>query len=272
MNLKSVFLAISNILLSSCNHVFYQPNNYFYSDPEKLHVEYENLEWKNSEGLNLQVLLMLSKNKPKGSILHLHGNAQNRSSHYYYSYWLTEYGYQVYVPDYRGYGSSEGKPTRKGLLDDVKFFIDEVCKQAHKPVFLFAQSLGGSVAIPALVAKTPNCIQGVIIESPFASYRRIAREKLSEHWISWLFQYPFSYLVSDEESPIDYIGELKIPTLFIHGTADSIVPYQHSVDLYQHSGAKEKELWTIQDGRHIAVFALKDSPYKTKLVDWISKR
>jgi fermentation-respiration switch protein FrsA (DUF1100 family) len=278
MRFKSVSLGFFNVLalmaLNSCNHLFYYPDTLFYSDPKDLGVEYENLIWKNPEGLELQVLHMFSKKPVLGSVLHLHGNAQNRSSHFHFSYWLTQEGYDVYVPDYRGYGGSKGKPSRVGLVEDAKFFIREVCRKSARPVFIFGQSLGGALAIPALVQvifeSGSSCVSGMVIESSFASYRRMAREKLGSFWLSWVFQYPLSFLVSDNESPIDVVKDLKIPILFIHGTADPVVPYQHSKDLFEASGSVSKEFWTVEKGRHTPAF-VGENTYKERLLRWLSQ-
>lgn len=271
---KCVFLCSSSFVfffLTSCNHLFYHPDNYPYADPAHGNVKYNNLLWENSEKMKLQVLDLLPAESEIGSIVHLHGNAQNRSSHFLYSYWLTDYGYRVYVPDYRGYGGSEGKASRVGLVDDSRFFIKEACESTKKPVFVFGQSLGGALAIPALEHES-SCVCALIVESSFSSYRRIARQKLASFWLSWFFQYPLSFLVSDNESPIDYVQNVKIPTLFIHGTEDKIVPIAFGKELYERSGSSEKEFWTVEGAHHTPAFGDDQSPYRTKLVEWLKKQ
>lgn len=275
--MKYAFLNICKYLLlvlamTSCNHLFYYPDTYFYADPANLKVKYNNLVWTNSEGLKLQVLEMLPEGEEKATVLHLHGNAQNRSSHFQFSYWLTKFGYRVIVPDYRGYGGSEGKPSRDGLLEDGKFFLKQSCGLTQKPVFLFGQSLGGAVAIPALVQSKDARVCGLIIESSFPSYRRIARQKLDSFWLTWPFQYLLSFLVGDSESPIDYASKVSIPSLFIYGTADAVVPYEFGKELYDAVGSSEKELWTIPNAGHTPAFAELQSPYQQKLADWLVKQ
>lgn len=270
LNICKLFFLV--FTMASCNHLFYYPDSYFYAEPADLGVKYKNLIWKTSEGVHLQVLEMLPQGKEIGTVLHLHGNAQNRSSHFHFSYWLTEFGYRVFVPDYRGYGGSDGKPTREGLLEDGKFLIEKTSKVGRKPVFIFGQSLGGAIAIPALAQMKSPSVCALIIESTFSSYRRIARQKLGSFWLSWPLQYPLSFLIGDSESPIDYVGNVRIPTLFIHGTEDNVVPYEFGKALFDKSGSINKEMWTVPNAGHTPAFAYIESPYKQKLTEWLAKQ
>ena len=42
--------------------------------------------------------------QPKGTVLFLHGNAQNISAHIAAVHWLPKAGYNLLLLDYRGYG------------------------------------------------------------------------------------------------------------------------------------------------------------------------
>ena len=259
---------------ASCNHLFYYPDAYYYDDPARENVLYENLVWTNPENLKLQVLEMFPSSAyehERGTIVHLHGNAQNRSSHYHFSYWLTNHGYRVFVPDYRGYGGSEGKPSREGLVSDAQFFIRTVCERVQGPVYVFGQSLGGAVAVPALAKMNSSCIRGLIIESSFSSYRAIARDKLASFWLSWLFQYPLSFLVSDDASPVDYAGAVSVPTLMIHGEADPVVPIDFGKKLYNAFVVPDKDFWTVPHGGHTSGFVSEAGPFKERLVEWLER-
>ena len=48
------------------------------------------------------------------TILFLHGNAENISTHIGSVFWLPARGFNVFMPDYRGYGASEGAPSLAG--------------------------------------------------------------------------------------------------------------------------------------------------------------
>ena len=46
------------------------------------------------------------------------------------------------------------------------------------------------------------------------------------------------------------IKEIKVPSLIIHGEADTLVPLENARDLYRHLGTKEKELLVIPTATH----------------------
>ncbi len=267
------FLSLGILLLTfSCNHLFYYPDNHVYFSPERVKVAHKDLLWKSNKGISYQVLELEASTPETATLIHLHGNAENRSSHFLYSSWLTQHGYRVLVPDYQGYGGSEGTPTRRGLVEDVQFFIDKTCASTKNPVFLFGQSLGGAIAIPALAQLSSNCICGLIIESSFSSYRRLARQKLGSLWLTWILQYPLSYLISDNESPAEYVSKIDVPTLVIHGDDDPVVPYMFGKEIFDNLATKDKELWVVPKGSHTPAFQAPDSIYKRKLVEWLAQK
>ena len=267
--IRVILGSISFYLFISCNHVFYQATDKVYSNPKMVGIKYKSLELKTRDNEFLQAWELYKEDiKEKGTILHFHGNAENRTSHYLFVSWLVNYGYRVIVFDYRGYYDSSGTPSRKGLLEDGKTLVNFVCNTQKKPVFIIAQSLGGAVVVPALTKLKKHCVCSLVLESSFSSYRKIAREKLASFFLTWPFQYPLSYLVTDTFSPIDYIDKLKIPILLIHGKKDKIVSYEHSKRLYDEVKSKEKVFWTLEKGHHTSAFISSKSPYRKKLVKY----
>ena len=131
----------------NCNNLFYYPDKINYSSPSHLNINYDTLTVKTADNEELHVWKLFGKQE-QGVIIQFHGNAQNLTSHYLSVAWLTDHGFSVYTFDYRGYGKSSGKPTRKGLVQDGQAIIEYVCRETKKPVFIIGQSLGGAVAAP----------------------------------------------------------------------------------------------------------------------------
>jgi uncharacterized protein len=177
------------------------------------------------------------------------------------------------LPDYRGYGNSGGVPSLKGSIDDIESALMYVLQRKSvdpNRVVVFAQSLGGSMTTYA-IAQSPNQknIRALIIEAAFSSYRGIAQEKLSQFWLTWPVQWPLSFIVDDEYSPIKYINSINgLPKLFIHGDADRVVPVHHGQTLYEAASAP-KDLWVVHDGRHID--AMRRKEYQERLVEFLSR-
>jgi pimeloyl-ACP methyl ester carboxylesterase len=253
--------------------LFYYPDAVLYFDPSKSDLKYQQKQIETPDGEKIVMWNFdpLDPTEEKGTILHFHGNAQNMSSHVFFVIWLIEHGYRVIAFDYRGYGGSTGTPDREGLVIDGRTVIEEVCRSTKSPLFIIAQSLGGAVAVPALAKSKPNCACALILDSTFASYRDMARDMLDRFFLTWPFQYPLSFLISEDESPLDYVNQISMPILMIHGDQDPIVPIEEGLKLYQSMTNSSKEFWTVQDGGHTSAFA-EESPYIEKMIGYLDQR
>jgi fermentation-respiration switch protein FrsA (DUF1100 family) len=268
---KSIILFGLLSICSSCNHLFYQPDQALYYHPSSLGLAYRDYGIQNKAGMSLRILELYPKVglKEKGTVLHFHGNAQNRTAHLSYTYWLTQRGYRVLIPDYRGYGESQGSPTRAGVLEDGKLFLDHACQVSQGPVFLLGQSLGGAVALSTVLQKPVSCLTALIIDSSFASYRGIARDRLGSFWLTWAFQYPLSFLITDDLSPLPYLKTIILPTLVIHGVEDPVVPPIFGQEIYDRLGSPKKDLWLLPGLGHTE--ALMHPQYQDGLIQWIDQ-
>lgn len=236
----------------SCNHLFYYPDNIEYLKPDKFGLKYEQISLPSGDETLHMWKISGNRVETPGKVLHFHGNAQNLSSHFLFSAWLARFGYDVYIFDYRGYGRSTGEPSRKGLVDDGIAALRHVAARDDKDLFVLAQSLGGAVAVPAmaLAGSAAEKVRLLTIDSSFPSYRALAREKLSSFWLTWPFQWPFSFFVSDDYSAAEYIGTLRVPLLIVHGTKDRVVPFEMGKELFRLAPGPDKEFWEIKDKPH----------------------
>ena len=78
----------------------------------------ENVFFKTSDGLALHGWFLKARDA-RGTVLVLHGNAENISTHASGVLWLVPEGFNVFIFDYRGYGRSEGRPTVAGVHKDA---------------------------------------------------------------------------------------------------------------------------------------------------------
>jgi len=114
-------------------------------------------------------------------VIHFHGNAQNMSAHFGFVSWLPAQGFNLFVFDYRGYGTSAGKADREGVFEDSLAALDYIAARPGVDRNRFAgagQSLGGANAIAVVGSRPHSGIRAVVIESAFSSYREIVRDKL----------------------------------------------------------------------------------------------
>src|SRR5919201_69027 len=106
--LIALFAAAS---LTGCTPVFFQPSGTLYATPGLYGLDYQPVELQAGDGTKLFAWFMPARGAPKATVLYLHGNAENISTHFANVAWMPAAGFNVLALDYRGYGGSAGKPT-----------------------------------------------------------------------------------------------------------------------------------------------------------------
>jgi alpha-beta hydrolase superfamily lysophospholipase len=266
------FLALLTVV-SGCGSLFFYPKKQLYVNPLALQFSPQDVYFKSSDNTQLHGWLF-SPPDSKGLILVLHGNAENLSTHVNSVLWLVKEGYSVFIFDYRGYGRSEGKPDIAPVHRDadaaLKFALT-LSEANNRKIVVLGQSVGGAIAVYT-VAHSPekDRIAALIIDSAFSSYRKIAREKLGGFFLTWPFQYPLSFLVSDSYSPVRCLKEVSpVSLLILHGENDPVVPIHHGKILYEAATEPKEFLQTPEPG-HVMSFA--DSGVRQHVLEFIAKQ
>jgi uncharacterized protein len=271
-SVKSLVLFVAaSLLLSGCTGLFFKPGKVMSVLPEVQQRRPEDVYFKSPDGITLHGWYFRAQEE-KGSILVCHGNVENMSTHVKLDLWLIDAGYNLFIFDYRGYGTSEGTAEVGGIHRDAEAALEVLLftlpRARQDDVIVFGKSLGGSVAA-YLVAHSPNKnrVRALVLDSPFSSYRSIAREKIANSVIGWPVQYPLSYLVNDDYSAVDAIARVSpIPLMLVHGMHDTIVPGHHSRILFD-AARQPKELHELDLPGH--VLAQADAGTRRKLLDFL---
>ncbi len=270
--MRNFFLAAVFCLLQSCTFLFFHPTQEIMLTPEELGLAYKDIVLTTPDGLRLHawdIPAILPEGTPsKGTILFLHGNAENISTHTFGMLWLVLGGYDLFALDYRGYGRSEGTPDLEGMETDINTALKYLTEHKSGKLFVLGQSLGGSLAVAALAASPyRDDVSGLVADSAFSSTRRIAQEKVADVWFLRPFQYPLSLLV-EENAPDERVKLLSMPKFFVTTAEDNVVPPHHTRFLYENASVP-KEIVIAPKGGHIHAFG--DAEVRRRLMDFFEQ-
>jgi hypothetical protein len=259
------------LAISGCTAVFFQPHRFLVATPDKLGLAYQDVRFRASDGVELFGWFLPAKGPALGTILQLHGNAENISTHFASLAWMPARGFNVFIFDYRGYGASEGEPSLEGVQLDIDAAMTTLLARGDidkDRIVIYGQSLGGALAA-YYVAHSPHRgrIRALILESTFSDYIDIAQEKFTDHWVTWPFQWIPLLSVDDRFSPLPAMAKISpIPLLILHGDQDRVVPVHHAQRLYD-AAREPKQLWIVPGAGHIQT--MRDPAQRDRLVAYL---
>jgi pimeloyl-ACP methyl ester carboxylesterase len=175
-----------------------------------------------ADGTRIQVLELAAEARGAPMVVHFHDNTQTASEALGFARALRSRGFGVVLVEYRGYGDAAGSPSEEALYADAETVLAWLSQRGfvRERVVLSGRSLGTGVA--AEMAKRAHGAALVLI-APFTSIPAIV-----ERAVPWA---PARLLVADAFDTGDKAGEIRVPTLVIHGDADEVVPFEHGLAL-----------------------------------------
>jgi uncharacterized protein len=126
-------------------------------------------------------------------------------------------GLNVLIPDYVGYGMSDGSPSERGCQTTADTVFDYLVSQRGvdpQQIIAAGWSLGGAVAIDLA---SRRAVGGLIAFSTFTSTNDMARTIFPLKLPRWFFVHRFESLRK--------IRTIACPILLGHGRLDSLVPF-----------------------------------------------
>ncbi len=162
----------------------------------------------------------------RGAAIYFHGNAGHLGDRGAVAAALSNLGLDVLLPDYRGYGASEGKPSEEGLYADARaayrWLVDEQRVDPQRLVPL-GNSLGSSVAAELAVSRP---VAGVVLLGPFTDTVAIAR-----HRLAWLPDWYLDWLHNRFDT-LDRASRIEVPTFVGAAEEDEVIPPGQSREVF----------------------------------------
>jgi len=229
--------------------------------PDAADILYEDIYIDAPDGVTVHGWKLFADDKTAGTIVFFHGNGDNVSTQLPNTFWLAKEGYDLYVFDYRGYGQSQGEVNLDVIISDMDLMLGYVAGQLpdDEKMIVMGHSLGASMSIYSVAHSAyRDKIEALITVEAFSDYHHVTQDMLSKSWLFWLFQWPLSFTVSNEYSPLDSIGLISpIPVAIIHSESDEMIEMYHAEELFD--AANVPKSFILIDSNHNNVFVTKDN-------------
>lgn len=208
--------------------------------PVTLGSEFEEYFMEGTDGGSIHALHIKAE-ASRGCVLYFHGNTGGISRWGAIAEELTTFGFDVFLPDYRGYGKSRGPRTEEILYSDALMCYNKV--KEHYPesrICIYGRSLGSGIASWLAGRSQPGA---VVLETPYNNLIEVARHHSRIIPVKFFLRFTFRNDI--------HLKATKAPVLIAHGTKDKIVPYKSGLRLYQGVKATVRaEMLTIPGGHH----------------------
>ncbi|MGA1601702.1 MAG: alpha/beta hydrolase [Prochlorothrix sp.] len=183
---------------------------------------------------------------PGPVVLFFHGNTGTLADNLHRVAGFHQLGLDVVLFDYRGYGHSTPTPPREDwVYADADAVVEYLVQQRQvdpRQMLVYGHSLGGAIAVD-MAARSPYCFAGLVVEGSFTSMLAMA------HFAQKFTYLPLSWVLWQRFDTLAKVPQLRIPVLFVHGTADRTVPAEMSERLY-HAAPEPKSLALIPEVDH----------------------
>ncbi|MBN2575496.1 MAG: alpha/beta fold hydrolase [Deltaproteobacteria bacterium] len=209
-----------------------------------------------ADGIVLKGWRFRAAGERRGTIVYLHGSADNRASVAGVAKRYVPRGYDVLAYDSRAHGDSTGDACTYGYFEkrDLAKAIDSLKVPSAAVI---GTSLGAAVALQA-AAEDPR-IARVVAISTFSDLRTVASERAPFFASAGNIREAIAIteqqagFVVDEVSPVKAAARLSVPVLLVHGAVDHETPPAHSERVYQALKGPKRLLLLAKSGHAVGL-------------------
>jgi uncharacterized protein len=199
-----------------------------------------------------------SLQKPKGVVFFFHGNRFNVEHYSTYAPYFTKHGYEVWMPDYPGYGRSSGE-MEMGILNQLATQVYTMARTQYAPneIVVYGKSLGTGIA--SYLASVRDC-RHLLLETPYYSLSSLTQ--------SYLYFIPIPLLIRYNLKTGEYFKDITAPITVMHGTRDELIPFGNVQRLLPMM-KKTDAFYAVEGGKHNT---LPDYDAYFRVVDSVMRR
>ncbi|MDR1123964.1 MAG: alpha/beta hydrolase [Elusimicrobiota bacterium] len=251
--------------------------------PDQFKVPFENVIFKNSDGITLKGWFIPAREESKKTIILMHGWNMNKGGILPGTLFLRDIGYNLFYFDFRSYGESGDGKTSVGYLEtrDAAAAVEALLKtrpDAAQEIGLYGISMGAAVAVYT-AAHTPQ-VRAVVAEACYYSYEKVVARWAKEHKSAPYFPlvaltlfFVRKRLGIDPEtfSPRHNIKKLGGKAVFIINGADDALAPRHDARKLFAAAAEPKQLWIVANAAHTEAAEVAGRQYENKIGQFFTK-
>ena len=247
--------------------------------------DFERLTLTSHDGLELSGYYLPAAEPTNKLVVLTHGYLGNaKQMGLFGQHYHKDLGYNIFMPDARGHGKSEGNyygfgwPDRLDLIDWTDLLVEKL--GADIEVAYHGLSMGAATVLMASgVEKIPSQVKAIIADSPYQSVYQLFAYQMNR-----MFYLPAFPLLDStsmltkiragysfrQASALNEVEKTDVPILYIHGENDSFVPAEMAKELYQNTSS-DKDILLIPNANHGESFALAEEQYKSKINHFLDR-
>lgn len=212
------------------------------------------------------------------TVICFHGYTSKGMSDYIgLSEFYLQMGYQMLLVDERAHGESEGEYIGFGCLDrmDALEWIGYIKEREGEDceLMLHGISMGGATVLMASGLNLPENVKGIVSDCAFTSAWDVFSSVLKNMY--HIPPFPIMQIADQmvqrkagyglrECNAAEEVKKAKVPILFIHGNADTFVPYRMCHEIYKNC-ASRKDILIVEGASHAEAYYKDTKAYQEKI-------
>lgn len=246
---------------------------------------FERLTLTSRDGLKLSGYYLPASKPTDKLVILTHGYLGNaKQMGLFGQHYHNDLDYNIFMPDARGHGKSEGNyygfgwPDRLDLIDWTQLLVEKLGTDIK--VVYHGLSMGATTVLMASgEEELPSQVKAIIADSPYASVYQLFQYQMNR-----MFHLPAFPLLDStsvltkiragysfrEASALKEVEKTSVPILYIHGESDTFVPTELTKDLYRHTSS-DAELYLVPNANHGESIALDEDKYNMKIDQFLNR-
>jgi uncharacterized protein len=235
------------------------------------------VQFSSASGATIHGWLVPGK-KGAGAIVLMHGVRANRLSMLDRARFLSQAGYSVLLFDFQAHGESTGEHITFGYLEsrDAQAAVSFLRANAQaEKIGIIGVSMGGAAT---LLATPPLGVDAMVLEMVYPTLKQAISNRLTMRlggWagaltplLSWQLK-PRLGIDVEVLRPIDHVGRISIPKLFIVGAEDQHTTIEESRQMFNAAGGP-KDLWVVEGAKHVDLYPASKKEYERRVLDFFN--